>query len=473
MGTRQERFFRDLLVVVDAGVIVLAFVMSYVIRGVPRGGLQEMPPLANHAPLLGIILPVWLFFLRRFRTYEFPSLQSFSKLFYAIASTQGMSSLVLFSTILLVRAWGVSRLFLLTFMIVSGVMLIIERQIVRVLMTANRGWRVLERRRTVIVANSTERAARLAEILSSLPFGRHEILGFLSLDGYSETSIAGKPVLGQVRDVEGILRSHAIDEIVAAGPSHGSPELAAAASVCLERGVTYRAWIDLPSPYDARPYVERIGDRSFLLSLETAPLDPFLLSLKRLLDVAGALVGLVVMAVVHFWYGRQLAHESPGPLYFQQLRVGQNGRPFILYKFRTMCLDAEERLNELKAHNQMNGSIFKMREDPRLLPIARGLRSRHLDELPQFWNVLRGDMSLVGTRPPTVDEVAMYLPHHFRRLSMKPGITGLWQLEGNERVANFEDVVRLDRQYIDNWSLWLDCRILLKTIMKVARRDGW
>jgi lipopolysaccharide/colanic/teichoic acid biosynthesis glycosyltransferase len=138
-----------------------------------------------------------------------------------------------------------------------------------------------------------------------------------------------------------------------------------------------------------------------------------------------------------------------------------------------MCADAEERLTELLDKNEMKGHIFKIRDDPRVTPFGRSLRRRHIDELPQFWNVLRGDMSLVGTRPPTPAEVFRYAPHHRRRLSMKPGITGLWQLQGNAAIPDFEEIVRLDCQYIDNWSLLSDLKILFKTLVHLIRGDGW
>jgi lipopolysaccharide/colanic/teichoic acid biosynthesis glycosyltransferase len=138
-----------------------------------------------------------------------------------------------------------------------------------------------------------------------------------------------------------------------------------------------------------------------------------------------------------------------------------------------MQVDAEARRADLLAANEMTGHMFKLREDPRVTPIGRHLRARHLDELPQFWNVLRGEMSLVGTRPPTVEEVEFYQPHHRRRLSMKPGVTGLWQLAGNRNIRDFEDIVKLDCQYIDSWSVWLDLRILARTVIKVVQRSGW
>jgi lipopolysaccharide/colanic/teichoic acid biosynthesis glycosyltransferase len=195
--------------------------------------------------------------------------------------------------------------------------------------------------------------------------------------------------------------------------------------------------------------------------------------LERIIDVMGAAIGLVACAIAYLWYGLRLRREAGDSVLFRQQRVGQNGRRFMLCKFRTMCAGAEQIKAGLGGQNEMSGPIFKLKDDPRVTPTGRNLRRRHLDELPQFWNVLKGEMSLVGTRPPTGDETAAYLEHHHRRLSMKPGLTGLWQLNGNGVVKDFEEVVKLDCEYIDNWSLWLDCKIVAKTVAKVMRGDAW
>ena len=158
---------------------------------------------------------------------------------------------------------------------------------------------------------------------------------------------------------------------------------------------------------------------------------------------------------------------------FKQERGGLNGRIFTIYKFRTMHVDAEKHLRQLLERNRVKGVMFKMENDPRVVSSGRFLRRTHLDELPQFWNVLKGDMSLVGPRPNPAREVADYGYHHYRRLSMKPGLTGLFQLKGHAAVPDFEEVVKLDCAYIDNWSLWLDCKIIVKTLLKLVRGSGW
>lgn len=196
------------------------------------------------------------------------------------------------------------------------------------------------------------------------------------------------------------------------------------------------------------------------------------LAVKRLIDIIGALVGIFITAVITIFLAPALLIESPGPLIFKQKRVGKNGRYFYMYKFRSMYADAEARKAELMKQNEMDGLMFKMENDPRVTKVGKFIRKTSIDEFPQFFNVLKGDMSLVGTRPPTVDEFVQYKSYHKRRLSAKPGITGLWQVSGRNDIDNFEDVVKLDLEYIDNWSLSLDMKILLKTVGAVFKHTG-
>lgn len=217
--------------------------------------------------------------------------------------------------------------------------------------------------------------------------------------------------------------------------------------------------------------LEKRGN-TYLIGMSTVHHSIRDILLKRIMDICGALVGLVVSIPFIAIVAIPLKMESPGPLFFKQKRVGLNGRYFYIYKLRSMYMDAEERKKELMAKNEMSGLMFKMTDDPRITKVGKFIRKTSIDELPQFFNVLRGDMSLVGTRPPTVDEYKHYENHHKRRLSMKPGITGMWQVSGRSSIENFEDVVSLDTQYIDNWSLKLDVQILFKTVMVVFAGKG-
>ena len=194
--------------------------------------------------------------------------------------------------------------------------------------------------------------------------------------------------------------------------------------------------------------------------------------IKRLIDICGALVGMAITLVVGVVLAPFLLIESPGPLVFKQKRVGVNGRIFDFYKFRSMYKDAEARKKELMAENEMQGLMFKMENDPRITKVGAFIRKTSIDELPQFWNVLKGDMSLVGTRPPTADEYQQYSYYQKRRISFRPGITGLWQISGRSDIKDFDEVVKLDLEYIDNWSILLDFKIILKTILVVFRGSG-
>ncbi|MBS6396155.1 MAG: sugar transferase [Clostridiales bacterium] len=193
---------------------------------------------------------------------------------------------------------------------------------------------------------------------------------------------------------------------------------------------------------------------------------------KRVMDIMGAVIGLVLTLLVGIVLAPILLLESPGPLIFHQKRVGVNGRMFDFYKFRSMYADAEERKKELMAQNEMNGLMFKMDNDPRITKVGAFIRKTSIDELPQFWNVLKGDMSLVGTRPPTVDEYEQYSYYQKRRISFRPGITGLWQVSGRSDIKDFDEVVKLDLEYIDNWSILLDLKIIFKTVLIVFRGSG-
>ncbi|MBR3106681.1 MAG: sugar transferase [Clostridia bacterium] len=207
--------------------------------------------------------------------------------------------------------------------------------------------------------------------------------------------------------------------------------------------------------------------------------------LKRLIDIAGGLAGTIMTGLIFIFVAPLIYIKSPGPIFFTQKRVGRNGRIFKMYKFRSMYMDAEKRKAELMAKNKVQSDLmFKMDDDPRIIGsekkgrdgkpkgIGNFIRNTSLDEFPQFYNVLKGDMSLVGTRPPTVDEWNNYDPHHRIRMSTKPGITGMWQVSGRSEITDFEEVVELDKQYIEHWSIWMDFKILAKTVQVVLKHEG-
>jgi len=272
-------------------------------------------------------------------------------------------------------------------------------------------------------------------------------------------------------DCERYLDGHAVDELwIESLPGDASPEwnLAHAAAT---RGISVRCVLPRDLFFGARWSVEDLGGLT-TLSAARVPIDEFALALKRGLDVVVALVALIVASPLMVVAAALVAASGGFPILFRQQRVGQNGRLFTLLKFRTMHRDAEARLAELRARNEMEGPVFKMRRDPRVTPAGRWLRRLSIDELPQLWNVLRGEMSVVGPRPPLPTEVDVYEPGQRRRLSVRPGITGLWQVRGRNQIASFAHWVELDLEYIDRWSLWLDLEILLRTVPAVLFAKG-
>ncbi|MDD5939972.1 MAG: sugar transferase [Lachnospiraceae bacterium] len=230
-----------------------------------------------------------------------------------------------------------------------------------------------------------------------------------------------------------------------------------------EMGVICRYNVEISDMAGVHSAVGTYGDYT-VITYSMFRISAKKLIIKRLFDILGGLVGVVLTGILTLFIGPAIKLDSPGPVFFSQVRVGKNGRRFRIYKFRSMYKDAEARLKDLESRNEVKGLMFKMDNDPRITRVGAFLRKTSLDEFPQFWNVLKGDMSLVGTRPPTEREFEQYDEHYRRRLSMTPGLTGLWQVSGRSNIDDFDEVVRLDLQYIDNWSLTLDFKILLQTV---------
>jgi exopolysaccharide biosynthesis polyprenyl glycosylphosphotransferase len=240
---------------------------------------------------------------------------------------------------------------------------------------------------------------------------------------------------------------------------------------CSEQGVRTSLVADLFNMGMFRSELSYFGSVP-LVHYQTPPGDGFDLAVKRLFDIVTSAVLLMVLAPLFAIIAIAVRTDSPGPILFKQRRVGLNGRIFSLYKFRSMQLDAEAQLSALRKENEMQGPAFKLRNDPRVTPVGRFIRRHSLDELPQLWNVFRGDMSLVGPRPPMPDEVQLYDRKERRRLSMRPGLTCTWQVSGRNDIADFESWVQLDLEYIDNWSLGLDFSLLVRTVPAVVFGSG-
>ena len=274
------------------------------------------------------------------------------------------------------------------------------------------------------------------------------------------------------------IRQNVVDEVFI-DVYQDKKQLTELTDIFLQMGIVVHVGMGFLPENLPNAFMDRIGEADAITaSINTA--TGWQLSVKRITDIVGAVVGLAIMGVAFIFVAPIIKRQSPGPVFFKQKRVGKNGRTFYIYKFRSMYMDAEERKKELMAQNEMQGLMFKMDNDPRIIGSEKGpgkgignfIRKTSIDELPQFWNILKGDMSLIGTRPPTVNEYEQYDLHHKIRLSMKPGLTGMWQVSGRSDITDFEEVVRLDTEYIEHWSIGLDLKILFKTIKVVFEGEG-
>jgi len=471
MLVTRRTLLRQTVALCDALTLVAAFAGAYLYVGSVLH--REFVSFASYAWLLAVIVPIWLICLNEFGLYASAVYGSRRELLERLVRAQLVAGLVLLAVMYLTRSESVSRLLLQVFLAISFAMLAAQKFALRACLICSRRRTPLQRRKVVLVASAAG-ADTYMKLASAHVSMLADVVGILTLgapNGHVGSS-GLPPVLGTAGDLPAVLQNRVVDEVVIASPMDQTT-LELLSRWCSIRGVLIRVLVEVPRPVLGVWNADYLGQGAFMLSLSTVPQSAYHLAFKRIVDVIGAAVGLLACAVAYLCYGPRLRRETGASVLFRQQRVGWNGRRFTLYKFRTMCAEAEQLKLALDGHNEMNGPMFKLKDDPRVTPTGRKLRRRHLDELPQFWNVLKGDMSLVGTRPPTDDETAAYLEHHQRRLSIKPGLTGLWQLKGSVAVKDFEHVVKLDCEYIDNWSLWLDAKILAKTVTKVIRGDGW
>lgn len=289
---------------------------------------------------------------------------------------------------------------------------------------------------------------------------------------------ANIPILFGKEQLIEYIRQNVVDEVYI-DFFDNKQELSRLVDIFLSMGITVHIGMGFLPDNLPNQFMEEIGENNVVTTtIKTA--NSWELTFKRAMDIAGALVGLIITGIAFIFVAPAIKKASPGPVFFKQQRVGKNGRTFYMYKFRSMYMDAEERKKELMEQNEMQGYMFKMKNDPRIIGSEKGpgkgignfIRRTSIDELPQFWNILKGDMSLVGTRPPTVNEYEQYGLHHKIRLSMNPGLTGMWQVSGRSEITDFDEVVKLDTEYIKNWSLGLDIKLLLKTVKVVLTKDG-
>jgi exopolysaccharide biosynthesis polyprenyl glycosylphosphotransferase len=384
-----------------------------------------------------------------------------------IARATVLTAAITLSALFVFKQQDVSRLFLLLLFTAQPLVTITSRGLLRLAFSE------LRRRggnaRYMLVIGTGSLAQSFADLVEAHPGLGLRVIGHLSVPGEAPEQVS-RAVLGDLNQIEDVLHSRVVDEVAACLAPEQAAMLEPIARLAADEGKTVRIPVD-PAEGAIHNAREEEFEGLVVRSLVNDGQREVGLVAKRLIDVVGAAVGLILLSPLLLATAILIRVRDGSPVLFRQTRVGLHGRPFTIVKFRTMAPDAEDRLAEVAHLNEREGAAFKATNDPRISPLGRWLRRTSIDELPQLWNVLKGEMSLVGPRPPLPREVVEYDIWHRRRLSMKPGVTGLWQVESRNEPS-FDRWVELDLSYIDRWTLWLDLRILLRTMPSVMMARG-
>ncbi|MCX7842845.1 MAG: sugar transferase [Clostridia bacterium] len=432
---------------------------SYLIAYFSASILTTLYQIKTYLWILILFIPFWMSSMAFLGMYNKMTFQYLDRVFRSVIISTIYSGVLLASLFFFVKEGSVSRIFIGIFLIVCVIVMFFQRCVFR-LVYKNTQLEHPGTTRILIVGNQQD-SSEYRQYLKKTSL-RCMIVGYVQVDNNSST--LRKNELGRLENLENILKEHVVDEVVFALPKNFIGDLEYYLQLCETMGVTARVLANFYNLQLSKIHISMLGTIP-VLTYHTVTLNNLQKSIKRLIDIIGALVGILITLIASLFIVPAIILDSPGPVLFRQLRVGLNGRKFYIYKFRTMIADAEQKKKNLMAQNQYaDGRFFKIENDPRITKVGRILRKTSLDELPQFFNVLVGDMSLVGTRPPTVDEVEKYEPNHWRRISIKPGITGMWQVSGRSSIKDFEKIVELDSEYIDRWSVAMDIRIMLKTL---------
>lgn len=319
-------------------------------------------------------------------------------------------------------------------------------------------------RRFLIVGNYERGKYVLDMMTSQVSFG-HKIIGFMPIEDIVKEN------LDEIINIENIIRESCVDEIIFTLNNDKSINISYYIAMCKKAGVVCRILPSLWTPNEKSIELEELQGVPFII-IKSSSITEAGIIFKRSVDILIGFLGCMVFILTYPIVAAVIRFDSEGPVLYRQKRVGKNGRIFTLLKYRTMKKEADEILHEIQEKNEMNGPIFKIHNDPRITKVGKWLRKTSIDELPQFWNVLKGEMSLVGTRPPTPEEVKKYRLEHLKRIAIKPGITGMWQVSGRNLIKDFETILELDSQYIENWSFKMEIKIMIKTIWVVIKGKG-
>lgn len=460
--------------IADAVTTLISFVAAYFLwlrlqrAGWPIGPEIDLEPL--HFFIMSALAVIWVIIFSYQRAYSYQRFTSFATETKIILKTVLLGSLFLISLIFLMRPGYVPRSLVALFIAVNLGLLTTEKLLLffaaRIIRQRGRN------RKMVLVVGTGNQTKRFVDAIHRHFYWGLDIVGFIDVAREKVgREVFGKKVLGTFHDIPQVLQAHPVDEVIIAISTRRLGEVQEVLEVCEREGVQVRIISNFLGEIAKRFRAEVIYGLP-IISISYVPDNQVALAVKRGMDIVISLTALVLLVPVFLIIAAAIKISSPGPLFYEWNVVGFNKKPFKSWKFRTMVVGADSMKAQLAHLNEMEGPVFKITHDPRITPVGRFLRKFSLDELPQLWSVLIGDMSLVGPRPAGPHELERYESWQRRKLSIKPGITCLWQVNGRNRINDFDDWAKMDLEYIDNWSLWLDCKILLKTIPAVISGKG-
>lgn len=478
MVKEKESFQKNLILICDALIVLLAFIASYFVSDVVRDALRlgkmayAVEPSWNgmisfsrkNLTWVALILPIWLGLLIKFGMYNDFRTRSYRKTVVIIMKVGILSFFALSSIIFIQKYQLTSRFYIGSFTIISMILLLIGKRILSIILALihKRGYSQIN---LLIVGTGRRAREFIRAIKENNNWGLH-IIGLIDDEyGMFGKKIEGYRVLGRLQDIPAIIRWKIIDRVIFVVPRLWLNRLDGVILACEREGIATSISMDL---YDLRIATIRQTDfNGFpLLEFETFSAKEWQLFIKRAFDVVVSIAAIILASPIFLITALIIKITSPGPTFFTQTRSGVKGRKFTLFKFRSMHVNAEMKKRELEKANEMDGPVFKILRDPRITKFGRFIRKFSIDELPQLLNVLKGDMSIVGPRPPLPIEVELYQLWQRRRLSLKPGLTCIWQVSGRNKIS-FNKWMEMDLKYIDEWSLWLDFKIFLKTFFVV------
>ena len=465
----RNRVVEGTVRLLDILCVVAAVPMAYFLRDVlPVHTRGPLVPLHEYWPFLVLTLLLWVAATWFFRLYESFRTRSVLPEIARIGKALLAMALLHIAAIFFLRLHEeVSRLFfgsyfVLTFALLAGNRVVL-RSVARSVRTHGHNLKVFA------VVGSGDLARDVVQTVEEHPEWGFQFAGHI-LDAQGVGNPRPELVLGTVAQLGQILDDNVIDEVIFAVPRERLSNIEGAFRLCQEQGANARVCLDL---FQFGGSHVALGEMDGLptLAFTRAPTDEVALLFKRAFDLFSSATAVLLLSPAFIATAIAVKLDSPGPVFFRQTRVGKNGRPFKMLKFRSMHIDAEARLDTLRAQNEASGPVFKMKNDPRVTRVGRFIRRTSLDELPQFLNVLTGEMSIVGPRPPVPAEVKQYQRWQRRRLSVKPGITCTWQVSGRSDIS-FDQWMKLDLEYIDTWSLWQDIQICFRTVPAVLMSRG-